>query len=382
MAERTNNLASALREEIAQGMYGGDGPLPSERELSLSRGLSRTTVRRAIQQLVEEGVVYRLPGSGTFVGQPPRFVGEPTAQLATIGLILPSLANPYFGELAAAIERACLQNGYQLLLGQSSMGEGTTESYLARYVENEAVKGVITIAPEDEVALGAYRRLAQASKPYLFVVRHAERLNADSVATDHVGGARNLMRHLLQHGHRRIAYIGVAGPPAHRHFQGYREALHEAGIAEDPALNVRVEDEDLETVGERGVQTLLESGIGFTAIFAQIDPVAIGVLRALRLKGLRVPGDVSVVGFDNIPSAAHVDPPLSSVDHTVGEIGRLAVLLLQDRISGRYDGPARRVIIQPRLVLRASSGPAPERAQSTEYRTQNPELRTDHRHCP
>jgi DNA-binding LacI/PurR family transcriptional regulator len=360
MAERTNNLASALRDEIAQGVYGVGRPLPSERELSLSHGLSRTTVRRAIQQLVDEGVVYRLPGSGTFVGQPPRPSSARPEPHATIGLILPSLANPYFGELAAAIEHACVQSGYQLLLGQSSLLGDMAAPYLTRYVDNEAVRGVITIGTEDDVTLDGYRRLAQAGKPYLFVVRHAERLNADSVATDHVGGARDIMRHLLQHGHRRIAYIGVAGPPAHRHFQGYREALHDAGIAEDLALNVRVNAGNLEGIGERGVAQLLADNIRFTAIFAQIDPVAIGAMRALRAQGVRVPEDVSVVGFDNIPSAAHVDPPLSSVDHTVGEIGRLAVLLLHDRISGRYDGPARRVIIQPQLVLRASSGPAPQ----------------------
>jgi LacI family transcriptional regulator len=81
------------------------------------------------------------------------------------------------------------------------------------------------------------------------------------------------------------------------------------------------------------------------------------VLRALRAAAVRVPDDVSVVGFDNIPSAEHLHPPLTTVDHTVHEIGRLAVLFLHDRMSGRYDGPARRVIIQPRLIIRESCGP-------------------------
>jgi GntR family transcriptional regulator of arabinose operon len=347
-----------LRAAIAQGRYGPGDPLPSERELCSSEGLSRTTVRRAIQQLVEEGLVYRVPGSGTYVRQQQPAAPSASAHEA-IGLILPSLANPYFGELATAIERECTRSGYQLMLGQSELSGRSEGPYLQRYAENGAVRGVITIASDHALPEGSYEQLARARKPFLFVVRHAERLAADSVSTDHVGGARALMQLLIDQGHRRIAYIGQASTPIQRHYRGYREALREAGIPEDPALRVEVDATPLDMVGELGVGQLLARGAPFTAIFAQIDSVAIGVLRALRAAGLRAPHDVSVVGFDNIPSAAHLDPPLTTVDHTVQEIGRLAVLLLQDRIVGRYDGPARRVIIQPRLIVRASSGPPP-----------------------
>jgi DNA-binding LacI/PurR family transcriptional regulator len=221
------------------------------------------------------------------------------------------------------------------------------------------VLGVITIASDHALPVDSYTQLTRAGKPFLFVVRHAERLEADSVSTDHVSGARALMSLLIGQGHRRIAYIGQASTPTQRHYRGYREALRDAGIPEDPALKVEADAAPLDMVGELGVRELLARATPFTAIFAQIDSVAIGVLRGLRAAGLRVPQDVSVVGFDNIPSAAHLDPPLTTVDHTVQEIGRLAVLLLQDRIVGRYDGPARRVIIQPRMIVRASSGPPP-----------------------
>jgi LacI family transcriptional regulator len=354
---RTTALVAALRSAIEQGVYATGKLIPSERELSSSKGLSRTTVRRAIQLLVDEGVLYRIPGSGTYVGRAAPLTTELPQEHATIGLILPTLANPYFGELVTAIERECTRAGYQLMLGQSDLTGHSMAPYLARYAENMAVKGVIAVATGVEVPVVSFEQLARAGKPFLFVVRHAETIGADSVATDHVGGARELMRHLIGLGHRRIAYIGTAGARSPRHYQGYLEGLREAGLPEDSELQVRGQDDNLDQAGEDGVYTLLARKVPFTAIFAQIDQMAIGVLRALRASGIRVPEAVSVVGFDNIPSAEHLHPPLTTVDHTVSEIGRLAVLLLHDRMSGRYDGPARRVIIQPRLVIRDSSGP-------------------------
>jgi DNA-binding LacI/PurR family transcriptional regulator len=362
---RTSQLVTALRAAIVEGLYPAGQLIPSERELSNSKGLSRTTVRRAIQLLVNEGMLYRVPGSGTYVGRAAPLTTEPLQEHATIGLILPTLANPYFGELANAIERESTCAGYQLLLGQSNLTGRSVAPYLARYAENPAVKGVVAVSTGEEIAVASYEQLARVGKPFLFVVRHAETVGADSVATDHVGGARELMRYLIGLGHRRIAFIGEARARSPRHYQGYLEGLREAGIPDDSALQARIDADRLEQIGEDGVRLLLERGVHFTAIFAQIDLIAIGVLRALRAAGLRVPDDISVVGFDNIPSAEHLHPPLTTVDHTVQEIGRLAVLLLQDRMSGRYDGPARRVTIQPRVIIRASCGPGPFEAGAT-----------------
>jgi len=363
MVHRTKDLVSVLRTAIEQGVYIAGQPIPSERDLCKSQGLSRTTVRRAIQLLVDQGMVYRVPGAGTYVGRPRPLTTEPPQEHATLGLILPTLANPYFGELATAIERESTRAGYQLLLGQSDLTGRSEAPYLARYAENAAVKGVITISTGMEIPAESYAQLGRAGKPFLFVVRHAETVEADSVATDHVGGARALMQHLIGLGHRRIAYIGDARSRSPRHHQGYLEALREAGLPEDAQLQVRLDAENLEQVGDQGVRQLLDRNTPFTAIFAQIDLIAVGVLRALRAAGIRVPDDVSVVGFDNIPIAEHLHPPLTTVDHTVHEIGRLAVLLLQDRMTGRYDGPARRVIIQPRVIIRASCRSCPHDAR-------------------
>ncbi len=210
-------------------------------------------MRRAIQLLVDEGVLYRVPGSGTYVGRAAPLTTPPPQEHATIGLILPSLANPYFGELVTAIGRECTRAGYQLLLGQSDLVGHSMAPYLARYTENTAVKGVIAVASGEEISAASYEQLARAGKPFLFVVRHAETVGADSVATDHVGGARELMRYLIGLGHRRIAYIGAASARTPRHYQGYLEGLREAGIPEAPELQVRSAGDNLDQVGEAGV---------------------------------------------------------------------------------------------------------------------------------
>lgn len=113
-------------------------------------------------------------------------------------------------------------------------------------------------------------------------------------------------------------------------------------------------------LGYCGLRELVDRGAAFSAIFARTDLTAVGVLRGLREAGLRVPEDVSLVGFDNTALAAHLQPPLTTVDHTVTEIGRLAVAFLLDRAEGRYTGPTRQVIIQPQLVLRESCAPLHE----------------------
>jgi DNA-binding LacI/PurR family transcriptional regulator len=352
---RTTDLAAALRAEIEHGVYAEGQLIPSERALCSSKGVSRTTVRRAIQRLVDEGMLYRVPGSGTYVGRATSLTTGP--QHATVGLILPTLANPYFGELATAIEREGRRVGYQLLLGQSDLTGHSVVPYLAHYAENPAVKGAIVVSTWEDLPVASYNQLMRVGKPFLFVVQHSETVGADSVATDHVGGARELMRYLIGLGHRQIAFVGEGRARIARHYQGYLEGLREGGLSADTRLQARVDADNLVQIGELGTQQLLDRGVPFTAIFAQIDQIAIGVLRALRAAGKRVPDDVSVVGFDNIPIAEHLHPPLTTVDHTVSEIGRLAVLLLQDRMLSRYNGPARRVIIQPRLIIRASCGP-------------------------
>ncbi len=348
----SDQLANVLRDAINTGQFLPGQPIPSERELCEAHSLSRTTVRRAIDLLVEEGILHRVPGSGTFVSEIDHVqVGE-----AMVGLIVPTLANPFFAELSNTIEQHAIERGYQILVGQSDYSNNYESSYMMRYADNRSVKGIIIVPNVDTLSLGAYQYLVDKGTPFIFVARYTDQIVADAVSTDHFVGAKRITEYLIEMGHQHIAYIeGLPHQPNSR-LLGYRAALSNAKIPICDDLTVLL-DQPAELAGLNGGRQLMQSGREFTAIFARNDITASGVLRGLNEAGLRVPDDVSLVGFDSTKLSTHLQPPLTTVDHTMSEIGRQAVNFLLDRIEGIYDGPARRVIVQPRLVFRDSCKP-------------------------
>jgi DNA-binding LacI/PurR family transcriptional regulator len=344
-------LANSLRDAIRRGDYEAGCALPSERNLCETYQLSRTTVRRALRILEDQVLVQRVAGSGTYVRGSQTF--SPTED--SLGLILPGLNNPYYADLADAIEQEASRRGYNLIVGRSQYQACNEADYLLRLAENRAVKGVLAVPCPDESPMEAYHYVA-ARKPLLCVSRWLPSLPFDSVIADRVAGGSALVRHLIGLAHREIAYVRGTPPQVDQHHQGYLVALSQAGIPAAEDLFVSL-DMDHEQAGEEGVRVLLQRQRSFTAIFARNDLTAVGVLRALAASGLRVPEDVSVAGYDNTRTSAHLQPPLTTIDNSTHEMGRLAVTFLLDRVERRWVGPARHVVIEPALILRASTAP-------------------------
>lgn len=354
MAESANlavRLANTLRDAIRRGEYAPNQAIPSERQLCETFGVSRSTVRRALRMLEEQGIAQRIPGSGTYVRSAPASQTERNL----LGLIVPTLTNPYYGELAEAIEQEVTARGYDLLLGRSNYTSQDEGAYLMRLAENRAVMGVLIVPNPEDPPLEAYRFLSQA-KPLVLVSRPLPEVSADAVYSDRLEGGRRLVQHLIEQGHRQIAYVRGTPPLRDAHHEGYLLGMREAGLEVDPELFVSLEMGH-EQAGEQGTRILLSKGRPFSAIFARNDFTAVGVLRALNTAGLNVPGDIAVVGYDNTRLSAHLQPPLTTIDNSVREMGRLAAQFLLDRIEGRFTGPVRRVIIEPQLHVRASSDP-------------------------
>jgi len=212
----------------------------------------------------------------------------------------------------------------------------------------QGIEGIIVIATVDTAvaALGH----APTEVP-LVAVGCGTRASVTSVAIDNAAAAAAATRHLLDLGHRIVYH--VAGPlsclDAKERVDGWRQALREAG-ADEPA--VLAGDWSASSGYELGGQLAEDSGL--TAVFCGNDTMALGVIRALTERGLRVPGDVSIVGFDDVPEAGYYLPPLSTVRQDFGELGRQALSTLIDRMSGAIPA-GRRDRVAPELIVRASA---------------------------
>lgn len=246
-----------------------------------------------------------------------------------IVLLVRDITNPFYLDIYQGVEELAFANGYSVLMGDAAYDD----TRVARYVDmvrNRQADGLILMTgwlPES---------LPEHNLPTTVI---ALELVAGSalpvVSIDNRAAARMAVEHLIALGHRRIAHI--TGPmslmmSAERH-QGYLDALAAAGIRPDPTLTFNG-DFHLAAGGE-GVRAMYRDGADFTAIFSSNDEMAVGAINELRARGLDVPGDISIVGFDDLNYALSSDPPLTTLRQPRREIGRRAMQMLVDLLEGR-----------------------------------------------
>lgn len=271
-----------------------------------------------------------------------------------IGILVADI-EPFSAELLKGAASAIRARGYELIV-YSGSGHGKDRSgWERRYISRlggTLTDGIILVTPtvvDVEV---------DDTAPLVAIDPHTGPSSLPSVHGDNLAGAMTATGHLLGLGHRRIGFL--AGRPdlesARQREQGYRDALAAAGIVVDDDL-IRVGDYELES-SEEPARQLLTLDDRPTAVFAANDLSAIQTMRVARSLGLDVPGDVSVVGFDNIPESALVEPPLTTIDQSIQEMGRQAVELLIDLIEGTTDRP-QQITLPTRLVVRQSTARAP-----------------------
>ncbi|ACZ29912.1 transcriptional regulator, LacI family [Xylanimonas cellulosilytica DSM 15894] len=269
----------------------------------------------------------------------------------TVGAIVLDLTNPFFTDVARGLEDRLTQDDWTLMVA-SSEEDPDREARLLRLFEQHGVRGVAVVPASDDV-----ERLVTLHERGVRVVlldRTSPVAELSSVAVDDVAGGTLAAEHLLTLGHRRIAFIN--GPHtirqcADRH-AGVVAAIVAAGLDPGDVL-VEVTTRLDADGGERAVAELLAAGPRPTALFCVNDLVALGALRRLRAEGVAVPGQVAVVGYDDVTFAAELFTPLTSVRQPTHELGSTAADLV---IRG---GDAEHVMFQPQLVVRASSGSGP-----------------------
>ena len=275
----------------------------------------------------------------------------------TIALIIPDLRNPHFCEYATGIEEAARAAGYHLLLSSTTLNnEYAVDIFkdLARRRFDGLILASSFILESEE----AQSTLAQIRKRGLPVVELSENYGVDSVSADYRDATREVMSYLLSLGHRRIGLIyGVGGHELGQdRLQPYQESLKAAGIPVRAGLIAEcgptIED------GYRAALKLLKPASRPTALLAINDLLAISAVRAAADLGLSIPGDLSLVSYDNIPMANYLVPRLTTVTKDAPALGRKAFEVLLARIQNP-ELPRQRVHSQARLIRRESTGPAP-----------------------
>ena len=269
-----------------------------------------------------------------------------------LGIILSDLHNPFYAEVVDGIQAEAGALDYRTIISTVDRRALSEKRALDLLLELR-VDGLILASPMLE--LDAVVAAASRELPIVMVARHSDVARVDSIRNDDGTGAALVVQHLAALGHRRIAHIdGGAGSGAPERREGYEGSMRALGLDEHVRV---VAGSYTEQGGRRGVATLL-SGAGPrpTAIFVANDLAAIGALGALADHGLRVPEDVSIVGYDNTALAAvhHID--LTTVDQPRPEMGRKAVAMVMERLSGKREVP-RHLLVSPTLVVRGTTAP-------------------------
>lgn len=341
----------------------------SLREIAREAGVSVATVSRVVNDVDRNKVSQATRDRVMEIARHMRYRPNPQAVSLvrrrppnTVGLVIPYNSHVfesfYFTEIIRGAVDAAAEAGINISLFVPAH-DAPSEMYhdmLAAHGALSSVAGVLLIGTQ--IHDPAISQCRERKMPFVVVSNSVPDQDVSSVDCDNITGAHEAASHLLKLGHRRIAFIG--GPEgsanARDRFEGYRRALEEAGVPLDRALITGGHFE--EQKGRNAMLRLLAHAERPTAVFAANDVMALGAMKAIKREGLRIPQNIAVVGFDDIPLAQHVEPSLTTVHQPIYQVGRRAAeTLVSDLKEGRHEGAwGVRQVLRTRLVIRESCG--------------------------
>lgn len=324
----------------------------SIKDIAKQAGVSHSTVSRALAEhpLIPEPTRRRIQRLARKLHYTPNAIarGLVTQHTNAIGVIVTSIADPFVAEVARGIEQVAGDQHYRVFLG-TSHNDLVREINLVRAMREWRVDGVIVASSR----VGSLYKLMlkEIGVPIVLINNQHSGAYIHSVGVDDARGAEIATRHLITLGHRVIGHI--RGPAEHlagsNRVAGYRRGLAKAGIAYSPDLIVAG---DGSTDGGASATQFLSRNVQPTAIFCYNDMTAIGALAALKKNGVRVPQDISLMGYDDIHLAQYVDPPLTTIRQPKDEMGQLATRMLLDLVEGKK---VENVILSGELIVRQST---------------------------
>jgi GntR family transcriptional regulator, arabinose operon transcriptional repressor len=349
-----SKIASILREKIKQGGYAVGQRLDNERNLTKEFAASRGTIRQALDILTCERLIIRQQGRGTFVANPvySPVQGNP----ALIGALV--YAKEYF--FGAILQSASSQSGdrgYMLTTG-SNITKQTEKEHVDAFIKH-SVKGVI-LAPRQLYSQEVYDQLIKADIPVVLLDTLLPNRNDDFVGVDNQAGTTMATEYLLSLGHKKLAYVGhnvIDDLPCQpdRLF-GFMHTCIRNRIETPPNWIIKTDEDNY----AEDIAQLFVQGEHPTAVVTYNDTWAARVINASRQAGLKIPEDVSIVGFDNSSIARDLDVSITSVNPEPYELGVSAINMLIDKIENPSSRPKRSLLIRPSLAIRQSTSEPPQ----------------------
>jgi DNA-binding LacI/PurR family transcriptional regulator len=323
------------------------------KSIAREAGVSLTTVSRALNDRpdIDPATRQRVLTIAQELGYHPSSLARSlvTQRTHTLGLAVRTLSDMWVVEIVPAIEELARNAGYEVFIS-THYADPDKERRVLDTFRSRQVDGTLVISSTLGAAYSQFQD--EWSMPIVLISPLIATPHCYQVRNDDMGGARMATHHLMGLGHRRIGHIGVPtwSLPGADRLAGYALALETIGLAPDPAL-VFLGDASVAS-GLEGAGALLSLPDAPTAFFCFNDLTAVGAMRAARSRGLRVPEDVSVIGFDDVALARYVDPPLSTIKQDMAELGRRATQMLLDLIAGL--GPQGPIHLSTQLVERGS----------------------------
>lgn len=339
---------------------------PTSAQVALKAGVSRTTVSFVLNGVRNQGIsdstYAKVLSVAQEMGYHPNAAARSLASGATgtVALVIPKASHlcvdAFLAQLVATLNESCHYHGLKMLI-ESTDEEGREPGGFMNLVRGRSIDGLIVanLRTSEHAHLA---RIREAGIPLVALTsRPNELADMCTICSDTSISAQTAVKHLIQLGHQKIAYISYAQPEfdsVHEREMGWRTALIEAGLEPDPSL---IEYADISAQsGYEAARRLLARGVKFTGLFAGNDTVAFGIARALQDAKLRIPEDVALVGYDDIPLAAYANPPLTTMrTDPVGQ-AKVALELLLAQFRGEGKSTIHSHVVAPQLVIRSSCG--------------------------
>jgi DNA-binding LacI/PurR family transcriptional regulator len=351
---RYKEIKNLLAAEVAK-LHSNDR-LPSRPELCKKLDTTRTTIDRAVSELVKEGALYSRKGGGTYVADAG---GELATQSGgcSWGVIVRDVRVDCYAEFVRGVENVAQSYGINTILCNSDSDFEKQEQYIKRLI-NFGVSGIIIIpivSPDARENYRLFNQLTELKIPFVFCNRNAEGINASIVSTNDYYGGYMVTKHLLEKGYRNIAYISYRKfRTSLDRYQGYISALVENGVAINRKLIVIEEKDQGKPLGYESMQKILASAQKVDAVFCFNDIVAESVYQAIAEAGLKVSDDIGVIGYDNTDICEKSTPAITSVNLNNLTIGIKAAEVLYKQINQENSSDFEFYLYSPELVVRDS----------------------------